>query len=128
MPWWLTGIIIIETLPMFLGPLGALNNPAFLGGPEAATVGFSAWLYAARNFAVGIAFVVAFVLRSAPMLFILILIRLLTDLVDGPAFMLFGMASNEIRLMAIFVIGYYIPALIALRYLWNQMTDADAIR
>ena len=53
MPWWLTLIIVIETLPMFLGPLGALNNPAFLGGPEATTAGFAAWLYAARNFAVG---------------------------------------------------------------------------
>ena len=70
MPWWLTVIIIIETLPMFLGPFGALNNSAFLGGPEATTVGFAAWLYAARNFAVGIAFVVAYFLRSAPMLFL----------------------------------------------------------
>ena len=125
-PWWLTVIIVIETLPMFLGPIGALNKPAFLGGPDATTVGFAAWLYAARNFAVGIAFVVAYLLRSAPMLFILILIRLLTDLVDGPAFLLFGMASNEIRLMAIFVIGYYIPAMIALRFLWKQMTSSIA--
>ena len=123
MPWWLTVIIIIETLPMFLGPLFALNNHAFSGGPEATAIGFATWLYTARNFAVGIAFVVAYLLRSAPMLFILILIRLLTDLVDGPAFLLFGLASNEIRLMAIFVIGYYVPAMIALRFLWKQMTS-----
>ena len=126
MPRWLTVIIVIETLPMFLGPLFALNNPAFLGGPEATAVGFATWLYTARNFAVGMAFVVAYLLRSAPMLFILILIRLLTDLVDGPAFLLFGMASNEIRRMAIFVIGYYIPAMIALRSLWKQMTSSIA--
>jgi hypothetical protein len=126
MPWWLTVIIVIETLPMFLGPLFALNNPAFLGGPEATEVGFATWLYTARNFAVGIAFVVAYLLRSAPMLFILIFIRLLTDLVDGPAVLLFGMASNEIRLIAIFVIGYYIPALIALRFFWKQMTSPIA--
>ena len=74
----------------------------------------------------GIAFVVANLLRSAPMLFILIFIRLLTDLVDGPAVLLFGMASNEIRLIAIFVIGYYIPALIALRFFWKQMTSPIA--
>ena len=126
MPWWLTVIIVIETLPMFLGPIFALNNPAFLGGPEATEVGFATWLYTARNFAVGIAFVVAYLLRSAPMLFILILIRLLTDLVDGPAVLLFGMASNEIRLIAIFAIGYYIPALIALRFFWKQMTSSTA--
>ena len=126
MPWWLTVIIVIETLPMLLGPIFALNNPAFLGGLEATEVGFATWLYTARNFAVGIAFVVAYLLRSAPMLFILILIRLLTDLVDGPAVLLFGMASNEIRLIAIFVIGYYIPALIALRFFWKQMTSSTA--
>ena len=125
-PWWLTVIIVIETLPMFLGPLFALNNPAFLGGPEATEVGFASGLYTARNFAVGIAFVVAYLLRNAPMLFILILIRLLTDLVDGPAVLLFGMASNEIRLIAIFVMGYYIPALIALRFFWKQMTSPTA--
>ena len=125
-PWWLTVIIVIETLPMFLGPLLALNNPPFLEGPEATEVGFATWLYTARNFAVGIAFVVAYLLRSAPMLFILILIRLLTDLVDGPAVLLFGMASNEIRLIAIFVMGYYIPALIALRFFWKQMTSPTA--
>ena len=126
MPWWLTAIIVIETLPMFLGPFFALNNPAFLVGAEATEVGFAAWLYTARNFAVGIALVVAYLLRSAPMLFILILIRLLTDLVDGPAVLLLGMASNEIRLIAIFVIGYYIPALIALRFFWKQMTSSTA--
>ena len=123
-PWWLTIIIIIETLPMFVGPIVALNNPALLGGAGATEVGFATWLYAARNIAVGIALVVAYLLRSTPMLFILILIRLLTDLVDGPAFLMFGLASNEIRLIAIFVIGYYIPALIALRFLWKQMTNS----
>ena len=127
MPWWLTVIIVIETLPMFIGPLFALNNPAFLGGAEATEVSFAAWLYTARNFAVGIAFIGSYLLRSAPMLFILILIRLLTDLVDGPAFLMFGLASNELRLITIFVIGYYIPALIALRFLWKQITNFNSI-
>ena len=54
------------------------------------------------------------------MLFVLILIRLLTDLVDGPAFLIFGMASSEIRLMTIFFIGYYIPALINLKEATKQ--------
>ena len=126
MPWWLTAIIVIETLPMFLGPIFALNNPVFLGGAEATEISFAAWLYTARNFAVGIALVVAYLLRNAPMLFILILIRLVSDLVDGPAFLMYGLANNELRLIAIFVIGYYIPALIAMRFLWKQMTNSAA--
>ena len=44
----------------------ALNNPAFLDGPEATVVGFATWLYTSRNFAVGIAFVAAYLLRNAP--------------------------------------------------------------
>lgn len=126
-PWWLTLIIVIETLPMFLGPIAAFNNPTFMGGPGATEIGFSVWIYTARNVAVGIAFIVAYLLRNAPMLLILILIRLLTDLIDGPAFLLFGMASNEIRVMVIFLIGYYIPALIAFRYLWKQMTTSPEV-
>jgi len=49
------------------------------------------------------------------------LTRLLTDLVDGPAFLIFGMASSEIRLMAIFIIGHYMPAIVALQFLWREM-------
>ena len=78
-PRWLAVIIVIEILPMFLGPLFALTNPRFIGGPEATTIGFAALLYSARNISVGIAFIVAFLLKNGPMLFILIFIRLITD-------------------------------------------------
>ena len=124
-PWWLTVIIILETLPMFLGPVAAFNLPGFLGGPDAETINQATYIYAARNVAVGIALIVAYLLRSAPMLFILILIRLITDLIDLPTLLMFDLASNQARVIAIFVLLYYIPAIIALRYLWGQMKAAD---
>lgn len=120
LPWWLTVIIIIEILPMFFGPLLALNNPRFMGGPEATIIGFAAYIYSARNIAVGLAFILAFVLKSAPMLFILIVVRLLTDIVDLPSILAFGLATNEARVIAIFVFFYYVPAVFALRYLWRE--------
>lgn len=120
-PYWLTAIIIIETLPMFFGPLFALTNPRFIGGPEATAIGFAALLYAARNIAVGLAFIIAFFLKNGPMLFILIFIRLITDLVDLPNFLAFGQVANEARAISIFVVFYYVPAIIALRYLWQQI-------
>ena len=73
MPSWLTVVILIETFPMRLGPVIALNNPSLMGGAGAIEVGFAAWIYTARNFVVGIGFVIACLLRSAPILFILIL-------------------------------------------------------
>lgn len=121
-PWWLTLIIVIEILPMFAGPYFALTNPGFMGWPEATAIGFAAYIYTARNVAVGLAFIIAYFLKSGPMLFILIFIRLITDLIDMPTFLSFGLATNEARVVAIFLFLYYIPAVIALRYLWKQMT------
>ena len=122
-PWWLYVILFMEIWPMFVGPYLALTNPTFLGGPDASNLVVGSLIYLARNFAVGFAFLIAIYLKNASMLFILIFIRLFTDLIDGPAFLAFGMAANETRLIALFVLGYYIPAVIAMRYLWKQMTQ-----
>jgi len=52
-------------------------------------------------------------------------IRLITDLIDFPTFIYFSTTLNLVRLSAIFVFLYYIPAFIALRFLWKQMTKSD---
>ena len=122
-PWWLYVILFMEIWPMFVGPYLALTNPTFLGGPDASNLVVGSLIYLARNLAVGFAFLIAIYLKNASMLFILIFIRLFTDLIDGPAFLAFGMAVNETRVIAIFVLGYYIPAVIAMRYLWKEMTQ-----
>lgn len=124
-PWWLTIIIIIETLPMFLGPFGAIRNPDFLGGPGAESLNQATFIYSARNLAVGFALIIALFLKNGPMLFILIFIRLVTDLIDLPTLLYFELASNPGRMIAIFDFFYYIPALIAMRYLWNEMITSD---
>lgn len=127
-PWWLTLIVIIETLPMFIGPVVALSLPAFMGGPGAEEINQAAFIYTARNLAVGFAFIIAFALRNGPMLFILIFIRLFTDLIDLPTLLYFGLASNPYRVVSIFVFLYYIPAIYALWYLWKQMRNGDGIK
>ena len=121
LPWWLTIIVFMEVWPMFLGPYLALSDPTFLGSsdhlPLSLLIG-----YTARNLAVGFAFILAYYLKSAPMLFILIFVRLFTDLIDGPAFWFFREQVSEVAFITIFLLGYYILAAIALRYLWKQMT------
>ena len=123
LPWWLTVIIILESLPLFLGPFGAIANPEFIQGTGAEGLNQATLLYAARNLAVGFAFIIAFALRNAPMLFILILIRLITDAIDLPTFLAFDAIANTGRVTAIFIFLYYIPAVIALRYLWKVMRE-----
>ena len=126
LPWWLIVIIVLETLPMFLGPYIAVTRPAFMGGPEAEVINQAAYIYSIRNIAVGIALILATIWRSAPMLFVLILVRLITDLGDLPTVLTFGLVQNEALTIGIFVLLYYIPALIALRYLLGQMTKSRA--
>jgi hypothetical protein len=122
LPVWLIIIVVIETLPMFLGPLLALLKPgSFPGLNQLSDPVFAVWLYSARNFAVGIAFVVAFALKNRSMLFILILIRLITDLFDLPNLLSGGALSNPLLVIAIFVLLYYLPAIYALRYLWKEI-------
>ena len=70
----------------------------------------------------GLAFLLAIYLRNAHMLFILIIIRLLTDLVDAPAFFVFK-EPNLVGLIIIFTIFCYLPAFFGLRYLWKKMEE-----
>ena len=122
LPWWLTIIVFMEVWPMFLGPYFALSDPTFLGSSDSSSTILADWIYTARNLAVGFAFILAYYLKSAPMLFILIFVRLFTDLIDGPAFWFFREQVSEVAFITIFLLGYYVPAAIALRYLWKQMT------
>ena len=125
-PKWLWAVIVIEVLPLFLGPLAAVTRPEVMGGPGADSIIYSAYFYAARNLAVGVAFLLASYLHSASMLFVLVLIRLLTDLVDMPVMLAFEMAQSNLRLIAIFVCLYYVPAVFALRFLWRAMQIEQA--
>ena len=122
LPWWLTIIVFMEVWPMFLGPYLALSDPTFLGRSDETTTILADWIYTARNLAVGFAYILAYYLKSAPMVFIVSFVRLFTDLIDGPAFWFFREQVSEVAFITIFLLGYYIPAAIALRYLWKQMT------
>jgi len=106
--------------PMFIGPFIAIKNPSFFGGSGITEFTLSLALYVARNLAVGIAFLIAIYLRNAPILFILILIRFITDLIDAPMFYIFK-DSDLVGLILIFMVCCYLPAIFGLRYLWKEM-------
>ena len=115
--WWFTIILFMMICPMFVGPYMALSNPSFFLETESS---LNSGLYIARNLAVGIAFLVAIYLRNASMLFILIIVRLITDLIDAPLFFNFK-NPDLIGLIFIFTLFCYLPAVLGLRYLWKQV-------
>ena len=104
--------------PMFVGPYIALTNPSFFGGSEVTNLTLSSALYVARNLAVGFAFLLAIYLKNASMLFILIVVRLITDLIDAPLFYIYR-EPVLIGHIIIFTFLCYLPAVFGLRYLWK---------
>ena len=114
---WFVIILFMLILPMFVGPYVALSNPSYFLETESS---LSSGLYIARNLAVGITFLVAISLKNASMLFILIIVRLITDLIDAPLFFNFK-NPDLIGLILIFTLFCYLPAILGLRYLWKHL-------
>ena len=123
-PWSLCLILFLLISPMFFGPLIALFNPEFFEGLGDNELSLGSTLFVARNLAIGLAFLVAIYMRSAPMLFILILVRLIIDLIDFPAFQIFR-ESPLIGQIIIFSLICYLPAFFGLRILWKEMQNSS---
>ena len=107
---------------MFFGPLIALLNPEFFEGLGDTELSLGSTLFVARNLAIGLAFLFAIYMRSASMLFVLILVRLIIDLIDFLAFQIFR-ESPLIGQIIIFTLMCYLPAFFGLRILWKEMRN-----
>ena len=123
-PWSLCLILFLLISPMFFGPLIALFNPEFFEGLGDNELSLGSSLFVARNLAIGLAFLVAIYMRSAPMLFILIFVRLIIDLIDFPAFQIFR-ESPLVGQIIIFSLICYLPAFFGLRILWKEMQNSS---
>ena len=120
--WSLSFILFLLISPMFFGPLIALLNPEFFEGAGDTFLSLGSTLFVARNLAIGLAFLFAIYMRSASMLFILILVRLIIDLIDFPAFQIFREPSLFGQII-IFSLMCYLPAYFGLRVLWKEIKN-----
>ena len=120
--WQLSLVLILLISPMFFGPLIAMLNPEFFEGLGDKVLSLGSTLFIARNLSIGIAFLFAIYMRSASMLFILILVRLIIDLIDFPAFQIFREPSFFGQVV-IFSLMCYLPSYFGLRILWKEMKN-----
>jgi len=120
--WSLSLILFLLISPMFFGPLIAIFNPEFFEGLGDTELSLGSTLFVARNLAIGLAFLFAIYMRSASMLFVLILVRLIIDLIDFLAFQIFR-ESPLIGQVIIFSLMCYLPAFFGLRILWKEMRN-----
>ena len=122
--WQLSLILFLLISPMFFGPVIALLNPEFFEGLGDKVLSLGSTLFIARNLSIGIAFLFAIYMRSASMLFILILVRLIIDLIDFPAFQIFREPSFFGQVI-IFSLMCYLPSYFGLRILWKEMKNSS---
>ncbi len=122
--WSLCLILFLLISPMFFGPYIAFVNPEFFQGAGNVELNLALSLYVARNLAVGIAFFLAIYSRNASMLFILIIVRLITDLIDFSAFQIFR-NPPLLNQIVIFTLICYLPAFFGLRILWKEMKNSS---
>ena len=120
--WSLSLILFLLISPMFFGPIIAILNPEFFEGLGDIELSLGSTLFVARNLAIGLAFLFAIYMRSASMLFVLILVRLIIDLIDFLAFQIFR-ESPLIGQVIIFTLMCYLPAFFGLRILWKEMRN-----
>ena len=120
--WQLSLILFLLISPMFFGPLIALLNPEFFEGLGDKELSLGSTLFVARNLSIGLAFLFAIYLRSASMLFILMIVRFIIDLIDFPAFQIFREPSLLGQII-IFSLMCYLPAYFGLRILWKEMKN-----
>ena len=120
--WQLSLILFLLISPMFFGPVIALLNPEFFEGLGDKVLSLGSTLFVARNLSIGIAFLFAIYMRSSSMLFILILVRLIIDLIDFPAFQIFRKPSFFGQVI-IFSLMCYLPSYFGLRILWKEMKN-----
>ena len=120
--WQLSLVLFLLISPMFFGPLIALLNPEFFEGLGDKELSLGSTLFVARNLSIGLAFLFAIYMRSAPMLFILVLLRLIIDLIDFPAFQILR-ESPIIGQIIIFSLMCYLPAYFGLRILWKEIKN-----
>ena len=120
--WQLSLILFLLISPMFLGPLISLLNPEFFEGLGDKELSLGSTLFVARNLSIGLAFLFAIYLRSASMLFILMIVRFIIDLIDFPAFQIFREPSLLGQII-IFSLMCYLPAYFGLRILWKEMKN-----
>ena len=99
-----------------------IDHPEFFEGLGDTELSLGSTLFVARNLAIGLAFLFAIYMRSASMLFVLILVRLIIDLIDFPAFQIFR-ESPLIGQVIIFTLMCYLPAFFGLRILWKEMRN-----
>lgn len=119
LPVWVWVIALIQIILVLFFSAGTAMNPGdFI--PGAFELDYVTQLYITRNVTVALGIVVALLLRSHKALFIMLIVRMLTDISD--VITVYALNVEVIKSsVPMVVVILIIPALLALVYLWKRI-------
>lgn len=120
LPVWVWVILLLQMgLVLFFSAGTAMNPEQFI--PGVTELNYVTQLYITRNVTVALGIIVALLLGSHKALFLILVIRLLTDISDVVT--VYAMDVEVIKeSVPMVVILLILPALVALGYLWNRIS------
>lgn len=121
LPWWMWAIIAIEiVVPTYFG-IATIFDPSIWGEDSFGAIG---QLYVTRNFTMVLAIIIAALMRSHSALFVAILARYVTDLVDIVSGFMRGPDAATMQVLAAFGFLLLVPPLLALIWLFRRRAGA----
>ena len=120
LPVWVWLIVLTQILLVFFFSVGTAINPAkFI--PEVAELNYVTQLYITRNVTVVLGITIALLLKSHKALFIILVVRLLTDISDVVTVYALNVEITKSSVPMV-VILLIVPALLAIGYLWKRIS------
>lgn len=121
LPVWLWIIVFVEIVLVLFFSVGTLMNPGdFI--PGVSELNYVTQLYVTRNITVVLGLIIALLLRSHKALFVVLIVRMLTDLSDVITVYVLNVEAIKSSVPMVVII-LIIPALISLVYLWKRINQ-----
>lgn len=119
LPVWVWLIVLMQILLVLFFSAGTAMNPAnFI--PDVSELNYVTQLYITRNVTVAVGIIVALMLSSHKALFVILTVRLLTDISDVITVYALNIEVIKSSVPMVLVL-LIVPALLAIRYLWRRI-------
>lgn len=121
LPIWVWAIVLIQIFLVLFFSVGTAMNPGnFI--PEVTELNYITQLYITRNITVVLGVIIALLIRSHTALFVMLIVRMLTDLSD--VITVYALNVEVIKSsVPMVVVILIIPALFAIIYLWKRINQ-----
>lgn len=120
LPWWVWVIVAIEAVvPTVFGIATWVDPATYIEG--AAGVSYEILLYITRNLTTALGIVLAVLLRSHVAIFILIIVRMTTDISDMFNATLNGAGETVVQSIPFLIVLLVVLPLFALYHLWGRL-------